>query len=142
MGKSEPEIEINSELKIGNCMLVDGRLFYDTLLMSYMSTSKLDTSGIFQPLNVSENRTQLTLPAHSVCIRKNGLEFRSEKALSLWTEMTIDLDCGTGKKIHCHGVVVACHGNRHTGFIVSMLLMNLSRAAQERLDMLAFSQVH
>ena len=123
-------------------MLVDGKIFYDTLLMSYMSTSKLDTSGIFQPLKVMENRTQLTLPAHSVCIRKNGLEFRSEKPLSLWTEMTIDLVCGTGKKIHCHGVVVACNGNRHTGFIVSMVLMNLSRSAQERLDLLAFSHLH
>jgi|SRR3954471_3445696 hypothetical protein len=122
-------------------MLVDGRLFYDTLLMSYMSTSKLDTSGIFQPLNVLANRTQLTLPAQNVCIRKNGLEFRSDSALSLWTEMRIDLICGTGKKIHCHGVVVACNGNRHTGYIVSMVLMNLSRSAQERLDLLAFSQV-
>lgn len=122
-------------------MLVDAPLLYDTLLVSYMSTSKLDTSGIFQPLNVKENRTQLTLPAHHVCIRKNGLEFRTEKALPLWTEMTIDLVCGTGKKVHCHGVVVACHGNRHTGYIVSMLLMNLSRQAQERLDMLAFSHL-
>lgn len=123
-------------------MLVDGKIFYDTLLLSYMSTSKLDTSGIFQPLNVTENRTQLILFANSVCIRKNGLEFRSEKALSLWTEMTMDLDCGKGKKIHCHGVVVACHGNRHTGFIVSMVLMNLSRTAQERLDLLAHAQYH
>ena len=106
-----------------------------------MSTSKLDTSGIFQPETGSENQTQLTLPANNVCIRKNGLQFRSDKPLSLWTEMTMDLVCGTGKKIHCHGVVVACHGNRHTGFIVSMILMNLSRQAQERLDMLAFSTV-
>jgi len=108
--------------------------------MSYMSTSKLDTSGIFLPLNVKENRTQVTLSAHNVCIRKNGLEFRTGKPLTMWTEMTIDLVCGTGKKIHCHGVVVACHGNRHTGYIVSMVLMNLSRQAQERLDMLAFSR--
>jgi hypothetical protein len=110
--------------------------------MSYMSTSKLDTSGIFQPVSVKENRTQLSLPAHNVCIRKNGLEFRAEKALPLWTEMTIDLVCGTGKKVHCHGVVVACHGNRHTGYIVSMVLMNLSRQAQERLDLLAFSNLN
>ena len=106
-----------------------------------MSTSKLDTSGIFQPAKVKENRTQLTLPANNVCIRKNGLQFRSEKPLSLWTEMTMDLVSGPGKKIHCHGVVVACHGNRHTGYIVSMVLMNLSRQAQERLDTLAFSTV-
>src|SRR5688572_14667738 len=106
-----------------------------------MSTSKLDTSGIFQPAKAKENRTQLTLPAHNVCIRKNGLQFRSEKPLSLWTEMTMDLVSCNGKKVHCHGVVVACHGNRHTGYVVSMILMNLSRQAQERLDTLAFSAV-
>ena len=104
-----------------------------------MSTSKLDTSGIFQPLK--ENRTQVTLPAQNVCIRKNGLQFRTEKPLSLWTEMTIDLVCGTGKKVHCNGVVVACHGNRHTGYVVSMVLLNLSRQGQQRLDNLAFSPV-
>jgi hypothetical protein len=38
-------------------------------------------------------------------------------------------------------VVVACHGNRHTGYVVSMVLMNLSRQAQQRLDTLAFSRV-
>ncbi|MGZ8899415.1 MAG: hypothetical protein ACXW3Z_04905 [Limisphaerales bacterium] len=106
-----------------------------------MSTSKLDTSGVFQAIESQENRTQLTLPANNVCIRKNGLQFRAGQPLSLWTEMTIDVVCGTGKKVHCHGVVVACHGNRHTGYIVSMVLMNLSRQAQARLDMLAFSNV-
>ena len=121
-------------------MLVDGQFFYDTLLMSYMSTSKLDTSGIFQALTAKENRTQLTLPANNVCIRKNGLEFRTDKALQLWTEMSMDLVCGSGKKVHCRGVVVSCNGNRHTGYIVSMVLMNLSRQAQERLDTLAFSR--
>ncbi len=105
-----------------------------------MSTSKLDTSGIFEPIGLKENRTQVSLPFQNVCIRKNGLEFRTDKALTLWTEMTIDLVCGSGKKVHCHGVVVACHGNRHTGYIVSMVLMNVSRQAQERLDMLAFSR--
>ena len=106
-----------------------------------MSTSKLDTSGVFQPTDSQESQTQLTLPANNVCIRKNGLQFRAATPLSLWTEMTIDVVCGTGKKVHCHGVVVACHGNRHTGYIVSMVLMNLSRQAQARLDMLAFSNV-
>ncbi len=104
-----------------------------------MSTSKLDSSGIFQALQ--ENRTQFTLPSHDVCIRKNGLQFRSAKALPLWTEMTIDLVSGSGKKVHCNGVVVACHGNRHTGYVVSMVLMNLTRQAQQRLDTLAFSRV-
>jgi len=105
-----------------------------------MSTSKLDTSGVFQPLKVKESRTQLALPAHNVCIRRNGLEFRTEKSLPLWTEMTMDLVAGAGKKVHCHGVVVSCNGNRHLGYIVSMVLLNLSRQAQHRLHTLAFSR--
>ena len=104
-----------------------------------MSGSKLNSSGIFQVLQ--ENRTQFTLPSHDVCIRKNGLQFRSAKPLSLWTEMTIDLVSGSGKKVHCNGVVVACHGNRHSGYVVSMIVMNLSRQAQQRLDTLAYSAV-
>ena len=104
-----------------------------------MSTSKLDTSGIFQPLKVKENRTQTCFTTQHVCIRKNGLEFRIEKAFPLWTEMTIDLVCGNGGRIHGHGVVVSCHGNRHSGYIVSMVLLNLTRRAQEHLDTLAFS---
>lgn len=106
-----------------------------------MSTSKLDTSGIFQTLTVKENRTQLTLPAHTVKIRKNGIEFLTNKSLPLWTEMTIDLLCGAeGKKVHCNGVVVACAGNRHNGYLVSMVFMNLSHSAEERLNTIAFPQ--
>jgi hypothetical protein len=122
--------------------LFDGKVLYDTFILSYMSTSKLDTSGIFQPLTFHPNQTRLTLPADSVCIRKNGIEFRSERSIPVWTEMTVDLFTGDHpKKLHCIGVVVACTGNRHTGYVVSMVLMNLSKASQERLDLLAFSQL-
>ena len=37
--------------------------------------------------------------------------------------------------------VIALEGNRHAGYAVSMLLMNLSRQSQERLNLLAYSQV-
>lgn len=108
--------------------------------MSYMSTSKLDTSGVFHNLKLQSEQTRLTLPAHSVRIRKNGIEFRSDKSIPAYTEMSVDLfSDADAKKVHCTGVVVACSGNRHTGYVVSMVFMNLSRAAQERLDTLAFS---
>jgi hypothetical protein len=107
-----------------------------------MSTSKLDRSGIFQTIQVDSTPTRLTLPADSVCIRKNGIEFRASDSIPVWTEMTVDLFTGNQpKKVHCTGVVVACTGNRHTGYVVSMVLMNLSKAAQERLDTLAFAQL-
>jgi hypothetical protein len=35
------------------------------------------------------------------------------------------------------GVVVDCAGNRHSGYVVSLLFMNLTRQSQERLVQLA-----
>jgi hypothetical protein len=103
-----------------------------------MSTSKLDTSGVFHPLKIQSQQTRLTLPSHAVRIRKNGIEFRTAHAISAWTEMTVDLySPADGKKIHCTAIVVACNGNRHTGYAVSMLFLNLSRQSQERLAELA-----
>ncbi len=103
-----------------------------------MSTSKLDTSGVFQPFKVQAPQTRLTLPLSAIQFRRNGIEFQSQQALASWKEMAVDLQSpADGKKIHCTGVVVACHGNRHTGYSVSMLFMNLSRQSQERLERLA-----
>ena len=56
--------------------------------------------------------------------------------------MTVSLEsAGEGKRVKCTGIVVACDGNRHLGYAVSMLLMNLSRQSQERLNLLAYSQL-
>ena len=52
--------------------------------------------------------------------------------------MTLCLQRPDGsKKIHCTGVIVACDGNRHQGYTISMLFTNLSRQSQARL--LAYS---
>ena len=42
-------------------------------------------------------------------------------------------------RVRCTGVVVACHGNRHDGYAVSMVFTSLSKQSQARLDSLAFS---
>lgn len=103
-----------------------------------MSTSKLDTSGVFQPLEVVGEKIKLTLSHHSVRIRKNGIEFSSLKAFPVWKEMSLDLvSPSSHRKVHCTGVVVACDGNRHMGYTVSMVFMSLSQQAQECLDQLA-----
>ncbi|SRR6266511_4821941 len=105
-----------------------------------MSSSKLDTSGIFNPVTVQRDQTQLTLPPDAVRFRRNGIEFRSPTPIPVWTEMTVALQSpGGAGKVNCTGVVVACDGNRHAGYAVSMLLMNLSRQSQERLNLLAFA---
>lgn len=120
--------------------LIDGDLPCGRFRSAYMSTSKLDTSGIFSALHVHGARTRLTLSPSSVRIRSSGIEFRADKAIAQWTEMTVDLFSVDGEKVHCTGIVVECNGNRHTGYQISMLFMSLSRQAQERLDLLAFSQ--
>ncbi|MBU6401360.1 MAG: PilZ domain-containing protein [Verrucomicrobia bacterium] len=107
-----------------------------------MSASKLDTSGVFHPVTVQARETQLTLPASAVRIRPNGVEFRSDTPLPVWTEMTVAWQYrGAGRNAHCTGVVVACQGSRHTGYRVSMVFMNLSRQLRERLSHLADAQL-
>jgi hypothetical protein len=80
----------------------------------------------------------LTLPAEAVRVSKNGIEFPSRDPIQPWTEMTLSLQRpGEAKKVGCTGVIVACNGNRHDGFAISMLFTNLSRQSQALL--LAFS---
>jgi hypothetical protein len=105
-----------------------------------MSTSKLDRSGVFQGLQVHGAQTRLSLSPSAVRIRQNGVEFRTDKPIDQWTELTIDLFSAEGEKVHCNGVVVDCSGNRHMGYQISILFTNLTKRAQERLDLLAFSQ--
>jgi len=45
------------------------------------------------------------------------------------------------KKLNCTGVVVACDGNRHFGYRVSMVFTGLSRQTQARLESLAESRL-
>jgi hypothetical protein len=84
------------------------------------------------------NQLCLTLPAHAVKVRKNGIEFRSYEPIDTWTEMNLTLEVpGGSSKLDCTGVIVACNGNRHTGYLISMLFTNLSRAAQAQLQLMA-----
>jgi len=107
-----------------------------------MSASKLDTSNVFQPVTVKSDRTTLSLTQDAVRIRRNGIEFRSPTPIPVWAEMTVALESvGETKKVNCTGIVVACEGNRHAGYSVSMLFMNLSRQSRERLNSLAYSRL-
>lgn len=107
-----------------------------------MSTTKLDTSGAFQPVTLTSDSTTLSLPSDEVRIRRNGIEFRSPSSMPLWKEMTVALQPpGETKKLTCTGIVVACDGNRHTGYAISILFMNPSRQTQERLNILAHSRL-
>ncbi len=102
-----------------------------------MSTSKLDTSGVFDPQNQSEVR--LTLSTQAIKFRSNGIEFLSSKSIPVWSEMTIDIQSPDAKKVRGSGVVVACEGSRQSGYVVSFIFMNLSKQAQERLGALSLA---
>ncbi len=99
-----------------------------------MSSSKLDRSGPFQPVTVHGHQTQLTLPPHTVRVSKNGIEFLSPQSVPLWTELTLTLSAPADhQRIRCAGVVVNCSGNRHSGYVVSIMFTHLSRQAEQRL---------
>ena len=104
-----------------------------------MSARKIDGAEIFQPVTVQSRETRLSLAPADVRIRKSGVEFRSETPIAAWTEMTVTLQSNRDSgQVNCTGVVVACSGNRHSGYAVSMVFTSLSKQSQARLDELAF----
>ncbi len=53
----------------------------------------------------------------------------------MWTEMTVELAIARHQVVlTCGGVVVACNGNRHAGYNVSLVFTSVSKQAQERLN--------
>jgi hypothetical protein len=98
-----------------------------------MSASKTK-SDLFRPVTVQSSETVHLLSPTAFRIRKNGLEFTTSTEVALWTEMTVELELPGTKSFSCSGVVVACRGNRHAGFNVSMVFTSLSDQAQQRLN--------
>lgn len=107
-----------------------------------MSASKLDASSAFKPVTVESSELQLSLPSNAVRVHKNGIEFRAAKPIAVWKEMTVSLvSPDDPRKLDFNGVVVACNGNRHSGFVISMVFTSLSRQSQERLANMAQSRL-
>lgn len=105
-----------------------------------MSARKIESSSVFTPVTLQARQTRLTLSANEVCIRKNGVEFSSATPIPVWTEMTVTLQSSRDSgKVHCNGVIVACNGNRHNGYTVSMVFTGMSKQSQARLNLLAYS---
>jgi hypothetical protein len=93
-------------------------------------------------VNVTSRETALELAADKVSVRASGMEFRSPTSFKEWSEMTVTLHSPLdGHKVSCHGVIVACAGNKHTGYLVSMVFTSLTKQAQARLTSLAQSEL-
>ena len=105
-----------------------------------MCARKAQATDPFQHVTVEARQTRLTLSPDSVVIHRNGIEFRSAAPFSEWAEMTLTMQSpGDGGRLHCTGVVIACTGNRHTGYHVSMVFTSLSKQAQARLTTMAYA---
>ena len=103
-----------------------------------MSARKIETGSLQQHVTIEARQTRLVLSPGSVIIHKNGIEFRSATAFSPWTEMTITLQSPADNgRVNCTGVVIACTGNKHSGYHVSMVFTSLTKQAQARLSTMA-----
>jgi len=108
-----------------------------------MSARKIDTGDAArQGITVESRQTRLDLSTESVVIHRNGIEFRSPAPFNPWTEMTVALQSPRdNSRLQCAGVVVACSGNKHTGYRVAMVFTGLSRQAQTCLTSMASSEL-
>jgi len=105
-----------------------------------MSARKLSNlESVLLPVTVEARQTRLSLSHEAVFIHKNGIEFRSPTAFNPWTEMTVELKAADSGHVNCTGVVIACSGNKHAGYHVSMIFTDMSRQAQTRLNQMSSS---
>ncbi len=105
-----------------------------------MSAKKFESADSFQKVTVEGRQSRLELSAEEVVIHKSGIEFQSPAPFNPWTEMTVALQSPRdGGRIQCSGVVIACTGNRHAGYRVSLVFTGMSRQAQSRLSLMARS---
>ena len=108
-----------------------------------MSAKKLTGAAAFESaVKVSGRDVKLELSTETVSVHKSGIEFRSPTPFTEWSEMTVALQSPLdGSKLSCNGIVVACVGSKHSGYNVSMLFTDMTRSAQERLNVMACSEL-
>jgi hypothetical protein len=92
-------------------------------------------------VSVNGRAAALELSADKVSVHKNGIEFRSPTPFHEWSEMTVQLQSPfDGSQLSCHGVVVACAGNKHAGYNVSMLFTGMTPQTEKQLGVMARSE--
>lgn len=106
-----------------------------------MSAKQIRPLGASGSVSVTGRESALELSPEKVSVHKNGIEFRSPTPFHEWSEMTVALQSPTdGSRLSCHGVVVACAGNKHTGYNVSMLFTGLTPQSERQLGAMARSE--
>ena len=100
---------------------------------SAMAASRIDASLLRSTVVVETPQDRRQIPDRLVRLHRNGVEFRSKAPFQLWTEMTVTLDApGGGPRQEGTGVVVACEGNRHWGYTISVLFLGPMTEGAER----------
>jgi hypothetical protein len=107
-----------------------------------MSAKRISGSNALQSsVSVSVRDTKLELSTNTVSVHKNGIEFRSPSPFNEWSEMTVALvSPKDGGQISCHGVIVSCAGNKHTGYHISMVFTGLNAETQRLLGTMSRSE--
>ena len=97
-------------------------------------------SSFESAVKVSGRDIKLELSTETVSVHKSGIEFRSPTPFTEWSEMTVSLQSPLdGTQFSSNGVIVACTGNKHAGYHVSMLFTDMTPQAQARLTAMARS---
>jgi hypothetical protein len=103
-----------------------------------MSARKAVNNTAFHHVTLEGRQARLSLSPHSVVFHKSGIEFRSTTPFAPWTEVTLTMQSPQDhSRLHCNGVVIACTGNKHSGYHVSMIFTGLSKHAEQRLSSMA-----
>jgi hypothetical protein len=107
-----------------------------------MSAKKLTGVSSFQSsVSVSSRDAKLELSTDKVSVHRNGIEFRSPAPFNEWSEMTVALiSPKDNSRISCHGVIVACAGNKHVGYHISMVFTGLNSETEKQLGTMARSE--
>ncbi|HVU27848.1 MAG TPA: PilZ domain-containing protein [Verrucomicrobiae bacterium] len=108
-----------------------------------MSARKIgNSSSLNQKVTFEGRQARLELSAESVAVHKNGIEFRSPTPFNEWAEMTVSITSPRdGSKLQCSGVVIACSGNKHAGYHVSLVFTGMSKQAEARLNLMVASSL-
>jgi len=107
-----------------------------------MSAKKLAGINAFSAsVSVASHDSKLELSTDSVSVHRNGIEFRSPTSFKEWSEMTVALvSPRDGSRVSCHGVIVGCAGNKHTGYHISMVFTGLTSQTERQITAIARSK--
>ena len=85
-------------------------------------------------VTMTGRRPYLSLPAQAVHLRTNGIEFLHHRELPVWNELTVEiLSPVKSDTARCQGLVIGCCGNRHNGYVISIVFSDRATGLESRI---------